>query len=180
MLLSSGPTSGLNEIILPRVEPGSSIMPGKVNPSILECITMVCFQVQGNRHTVELATQAGTLDLNVYTPLIAYNLLESLYLLVNAIKILEERCIKDITANQDQLKYYFESSTAIGTLMNPIIGYENVAKLVSESQESRISILELAVKKKYLTKKEIEQMVNNSTNPNSQLAIRRKIDESES
>jgi aspartate ammonia-lyase len=166
MLLSSGPTSGLNEIILPSVEPGSSIMPGKVNPSILECITMVCFQVQGNRHTVELATQSGILDLNVYTPVISYNLLESLYILVNAIKLLEERCIKGIKANQDQLNYYFEASAAIGTLMNPIIGYENVAKLVSEAAESKTSILELAVKKKYLTKKEVEQLVKNSTKPN--------------
>jgi aspartate ammonia-lyase len=102
----------------------------------------------------------------VYTPVISYNLLESLYILVNAIKLLEERCIKGIKANQDQLNYYFEASAAIGTLMNPIIGYENVAKLVSEAAESKTSILELAVKKKYLTKKEVEQLVKNSTKPN--------------
>ena len=90
-LLASGPRGGFGEINLPAIQPGSSIMPGKVNPSILECITMVCFQVQGNRHTVELATQAGTLDLNVYTPVIAYNLLESLYILVNAIKLLIDK-----------------------------------------------------------------------------------------
>jgi aspartate ammonia-lyase len=166
MLLSSGPTSGLNEIRLPNVEPGSSIMPGKVNPSILECISMVCFQVQGNRHTIELATQAGAFDLNVYTPLIAYNLLESLYILVNAVKLLEERCIRGITANKDQLKYYFKTSTAIGTLLNPIIGYENVAKLVSEANESRIPILELVLKKKFLTEKEVEDLLKNSTKPN--------------
>jgi aspartate ammonia-lyase len=166
MLLSSGPTSGLNELKLPSVEPGSSIMPGKVNPSILECVTMVCFQIQGNRHTVELATQAGALDLNVYTPLIAYNLLDSQYLLTNAVKLLDERCIRDITVNIDQLDQYFESSTAIGTLLNPIIGYEKVAKLVSEAVKSRTSLLDLAVKKKYLTKREVEQLVKNSTKPN--------------
>jgi aspartate ammonia-lyase len=166
MLLSSGPTSGLNEIRLPSVEPGSSIMPGKVNPSILECVSMVCFQVQGKRHTVELATQAGTFDLNVYTPLIAYNLLESLYILVNAVKLLEERCIRGIIANRDQLKNYFETSTAVGTLLNPIIGYEKVSKLVTEANESKIPIFELAVKKKYLTEEEVEQIVKNSTKPN--------------
>jgi aspartate ammonia-lyase len=165
-LLSSGPTSGLNEITLPSVEPGSSIMPSKVNPSILECVTMVCFQVQGNRQTVELATQAGALDLNVYTPVIATNLLESLNFLTNAVKILDERCIRDITVNIEQLNQYYKSSTAIGTLLNPIIGYDKVAKLVSEAADSRTSILELAVQKKFLSKKEVELLIKNSTKPN--------------
>jgi len=141
-------------------------MPGKVNPSILECVTMVCFQVQGNRHTVELASQAGALDLNVYTPVIAYNLLDSLYLLTNTAKLLDEKCIRGITANIVQLNHYFESSAAIGTLLNPILGYDKVAKLVSEAAESRTSILELAVKKKHLTIKEVERLVKNSTEPN--------------
>jgi len=166
MLLSSGPASGLNEINLPEVEPGSSIMPGKVNPSILECVIMVCFHVQGSRHTVELANQAGSMDLNVYTPVIAYNLLNSLSLLTNAVKLLDERCIRGITANKEQLDHYFESSTAIGTLLNPIIGYDEVAKLVSEATDSGTPILELALKKKYLSKEELEKLVKSSTKPN--------------
>ncbi|MFC1803880.1 aspartate ammonia-lyase [Thermoproteota archaeon] len=166
MILSSGPTSGLQEINLPSVEPGSSIMPGKVNPSILECVMMVCFQVQGNRHTVELATQAGAMDLNVYTPVIVYNLLDSLNLLTNTVKLLDERCIMGITANKDRLNHYFEASATIGTLLNPIIGYEKVAKLVSEATKLRTSILELALKKKYLTQDEVEKLVKNSTEPN--------------
>ena len=163
MLLSSGPTSGLQEINLPSVEPGSSIMPGKVNPSILECVIMVCFQVQGNRHTVELATQAGSMDLNVFTPIISFNLLDSQTLLINAIKVLDERCIRGITANKDQLNHYFETSAAIGTLLNPIIGYEEVAKLEIEATKLKTSILELALKKKYLTQEELEKLLKNST-----------------
>ena len=163
MFLSSGPTSGLQEINLPSVEPGSSIMPGKINPSILECVIMVCFQVQGNRHTVELATQAGSMDLNVFTPIISFNLLDSQTLLINAIKVLDERCIRGITANKEQLNHYFETSAAIGTLLNPIIGYEEVAKLEIEATKSKTSILELALKKKYLTQEELEKLLKNST-----------------
>ena len=163
MLLSSGPTSGLQEINLPSVEPGSSIMPGKINPSILECVIMVCFQVQGNRHTVELATQAGSMDLNVFTPIISFNLLDSQTLLINAIKVLDERCIRGITANKEQLNHYFETSAAIGTLLNPIIGYEEVAKLEIEATKLKTSILELALKKKYLTQEELEKLLKNST-----------------
>ena len=169
MLLSSGPTSGLQEINLPSVEPGSSIMPGKVNPSILECVIMVCFQVQGNRHTVELATQAGIMDLNVFTPVITSNLLASQTLLINAIKVLDERCIRGITANKDQLNHYFETSSAIGTLLNPIIGYEEAAKLVIEASKSKTSIFELALKKKYLTQDQLDKLVKNSTNPNQRI-----------
>ena len=109
------------------------------------------------------------MDLNVFTPVITYNLLDSQSLLINAAKVLDERCIRGITANKDQLNHYFETSAAIGTLLNPIIGYEEVAKLLIEATKSKTSILELALKKKYLTQEELEKLVKNSMSPNQRI-----------
>ena len=106
-LLSSGPNTGLREIKLPAIEAGSSMMPGKINPSIAEMLNMVCFQVIGNDETISLCAQAGQLELNVTTPLIAKNLIESLTLLTNGIKTFDEKCVKGIRANKEICQYYF-------------------------------------------------------------------------
>ena len=124
MLLSSGPNTGLHEINLPPVEPGSSIMPGKVNPSIVEMLAMTCFQVIGCDHTISLCTQNGHLDMNVMTPLIAKNMIESITILINSIETFTSKCVKQMSVNTDICKYYFEHSAGIATLLNPYIGYD--------------------------------------------------------
>ena len=129
-LLNSGPKTGISEIILPEVEPGSSIMPGKINPSIPEAVNMVCFQVIGNDHAVAMAAEAGQLELNVMTPLIAFDLLWSIELLTNTIRMLREKCVSGITIDEKRCTQLLDNSHALATVLNPYIGYENVAELV--------------------------------------------------
>ena len=162
MLMSSGPTTGLSEINLPSVEPGSSIMPGKVNPSILEMVSMVAYQVQGNRSTVENAAQAGMFDLNVYTPLIAFNLFNSITWLTKAVIALDERCIRDITANPDVLERYFLESNAIATLLSPIIGYEKASQLARKAAETGTPITRLAVEDGHVSESKLDELLKKS------------------
>lgn len=132
-LLNSGPKAGISEIILPEVEPGSSIMPGKINPSIPEAVNMVCFQVMGNDHAIVLASEAGQLELNVMTPLIAFNLLWSIELLTNTIRMLREKCVSGMIVDVKRCTELLESSQSLATVLNPYIGYENVAELVKKA-----------------------------------------------
>jgi len=166
MLLSSGPRTGLNELVLPMVEPGSSIMPGKVNPSILECVNMVCFQVMGSRATVENASKFGVLDLNVYTPVIAFNVFNSVKWLTNAINTLTERCITGLEANTKATDLYFNYSNAIATLLNPVIGYKEAAVLAVEALESGMLVKDLVVEKGLLTEAQVEKLIIHSCEPN--------------
>jgi aspartate ammonia-lyase len=175
MLLSSGPRTGLGEISLPEVEPGSSIMPGKVNPSIPEAVTMVCFQVMGARAAVENAAKSGTLNLNVYTPVIAYNTFTSARWLTNAVRILTERCVSGIEANPEAASYYFDFSNAVATLLSPIIGYEAAAELSKEALEKGEKVRDLAVEKGILTVEQIDELIEHSCEPN--LHIVRRIAE---
>ena len=172
MLLSSGPRTGLGEISLPEVEPGSSIMPGKVNPSIPEAVTMVCFQVMGARAAVENAAKFGSLNLNVYTPVIAYNMFTSARWLTNAIRILTEKCVSGIEANLDATGYYFDYSNAVATLLNPVIGYEAVAELAKEALETGAKIRDLVVEKGILTGEQIDELIDHSSEPNLHIARR--------
>ena len=135
-LMASGPRTGLAEIELPAVQPGSSIMPGKINPSICEALLMICFQVIGNDTTISFACQAGQLELNVTMPLIAYNLLFSINILKNGIIILTNKCIKNIKANIEKCYNYYQNSVALATLLSPIIGYEKADDIAKESKES--------------------------------------------
>jgi aspartate ammonia-lyase len=128
-LLSSGPRGGLNEINLPPLQPGSSIMPGKVNPVAPELVNQIAFQVIGADLTVTLAAEAGQLQLNVMEPIIAYNILQSLMLLTNSIEMLRNKCVAGITANREQCRHHLEVSTAVATALTPIIGYERAAQL---------------------------------------------------
>ncbi|MBE3036028.1 MAG: aspartate ammonia-lyase, partial [Candidatus Atribacteria bacterium] len=120
-LLASGPTTGLNEITLPPVQPGSSIMPGKVNPVMAECLDMVAFQVVGNDLAVSLAVQAGQLELNVMTPIIMYNIHFSIQILTNYLHVFRKKCVEGITVNEKQCNDYLEKNPALATLLSPYI-----------------------------------------------------------
>jgi fumarate hydratase class II len=132
-LLASGPNTGFNEIRLPAVQPGSSIMPGKVNPSILECVNQICFHVIGLDTGVSYATQAGQLQLNVMMPVIVHELLEAQLILRNGLKILTDKCIVGIAANEEVCRRYFESSPSLATALNPVIGYVKAAEIVKKA-----------------------------------------------
>jgi fumarate hydratase class II len=132
-LLSSGPRTGLNEIALPETQPGSSIMPGKVNPVIPEAVNMVAAQVIGNDATIAVAALNGSLDLNVMMPVIAYDLLESIEILGNACTVLAERCVDGITANRARARTYAERSAAVVTALAPVIGYDAAAQIFKDS-----------------------------------------------
>ncbi|CAK9252866.1 unnamed protein product [Sphagnum jensenii] len=146
-LLASGPNTGLGELKLPAVQPGSSIMPGKINPSILEMVNQACYSALGFDQTVALCSQAGQLELNVMTPMMAYSLIESTVVLTHAIQVLEESCIKGITPQLTQLRKYSESTAQVATSLSPSLGYAQVAELVRESTASGVPVMELARKK---------------------------------
>ncbi|MER8524497.1 aspartate ammonia-lyase [Mesorhizobium sp. M1076] len=131
-LLSSGPRGGLNEISLPALQPGSSIMPGKINPVVPEVVNQVAFQIIGYDLTITLASEAGQLQLNVMEPVIAYNILHSLELLANAVDVLRTKCIVGITADAETCRKHLEASTAVATALTPAIGYERAAELAKE------------------------------------------------
>lgn len=178
MLLSSGPGTGLNELTLPPVEPGSSMMPGKVNPSIIECCNMVCFQILGNRETVEWASASGNFDLNVYIPLMAFNMLNSIRWLSNAVRMLNQKCVKGISVNPSVAKHYFEHSNALATLLSPIIGYEEAASLAQESLEKNIPISKLVIEKGILSQKQLARLTKYSNRPNLDIVRKMKTGKS--
>lgn len=167
-LLSSGPKTGFAEIKLPEVQAGSSIMPGKINPSIIEMLTMVCFQVIGYDQAILLATSAGQLELNVMLPLIAYDLLEQIRLLTNAIKVFNEKCVKGITVDEEMCRYWSERSSGIAAVLNPYLGYDTVAKLVTLSIKTNKALKDIVVEKGYLTKQKIDEIfeIKNLTRSN--------------
>ena len=159
-LLSSGPNTGFNEIHLPSLQPGSSIMPGKVNPVMAELAAMVSFQVIGNDTAVSMAVQAGQLELNVMMPTMAYNVLQSTTILANMLRVFTQRCVAGIEANEERCRYYAESTIALATALNPRIGYAKAAELVKESVATGESIVALARKKKVLSDAEIEEVLD--------------------
>lgn len=158
-LLSSGPNTGFNEIKLPEVQAGSSIMPGKINPSILEMTAMVCFFVLGMDTTVSMAVSAGQLELNVMMPIIANSMLWALEYLTNAIEVLDKKCISGIKANKEILKKYAQSSLALATILSPYIGYERTAEIVKLSRKTGKPILDLIREQNILSDKEIEKLL---------------------
>ena len=165
-LLASGPRTGLGEIRLPPVEPGSSIMPGKVNPSVCEAVNMVCLQVQGLDHAVAAACGAGQLELNTHMPLIGANALQEARLLSAAARTLADKCIAGIAADADACRRHLERSAGLATLLNPRLGYDRVAGLVKESLASGKTLRELAVEQGLLTDAEVERLIASSTAPN--------------
>jgi aspartate ammonia-lyase len=168
-LLSSGPNTGLNEIHLPSLQPGSSIMPGKVNPVLAELTAMVAFHVIGNDTATAYAVQAGQLELNVMMPTMAHNTLQSITILTNTLRELDHHCIRGITANQARCAHYASSTVALATALNPYIGYAKAAALVKESVATGQSIVALAREKKLLTETQIAEILNpkNMTEPHA-------------
>jgi len=162
-LLSSGPRTGLAEIALPAVQPGSSIMPGKVNPVMAEMADMVCFQVVGNDAAVAMATQAGQLELNVMMPVIAHNLLQSMEIMANSMEALADRCVRGITADESRARHFFEASVGMATVLNPLIGYEAAAKVAQESAHTGETIVEVVRRKKLLTEEQLAQIFDPAT-----------------
>ncbi|MEM4071376.1 MAG: lyase family protein, partial [Thermoplasmata archaeon] len=135
-LLNSGPLAGINEIILPPVQPGSSIMPGKINPSIAEAMNMICYKVLGNDHTVSIANQAGQLELNVMMPIISYSILDSMNIITNGIKMFNEKLVSDLIVNEKRVAELLNKSNVTAILFAPYLGYETVAKLVKEADQN--------------------------------------------
>ena len=167
-LLASGPTTGFNEIVLPPVQPGSSIMPGKVNPVMAECLDMVAYQIVGNDLAVSLAVQAGQMELNVMMPAIAYNLLFSIQILSNFIPVFTQKCVKGITVNEAQCNQYLEKNPSLATLLAPYIGYMEAAKIAKQAQAENRTVKEIALEKKLLKPEEIEKIFSRKNLLNEQ------------
>ncbi|PKJ53656.1 aspartate ammonia-lyase [Bacillus sp. SN10] len=155
-IMASGPRVGLAEIQLPARQPGSSIMPGKVNPVMAEVINQVAFQVIGNDHTICLASEAGQLELNVMEPVLVFNLIQSISIMNNGFRVFREYCIKGITANEELLKQYVEKSVGIITAVNPHIGYEAASRIAREAIETGKSVRELCLEHGVLTEEELD------------------------
>jgi fumarate hydratase, class II len=167
-LLASGPTTGLNEIVLPPVQPGSSIMPGKVNPVMAECLDMVAFQVVGNDLAVSYAVQGGQMELNVMTPAIMYNMLFSIQILSNYIPVFTKKCVQGITVNEKQCSQYLEKNPSLATLLSPYIGYLEAAKIAKQAQAENRSVKEIALEKKLLKPEEIDKIFSRKNLLNEQ------------
>jgi len=159
-LLSSGPRAGLNEINLPAMQPGSSIMPGKVNPVIPEVVNQVCFKAIGNDLTVTLAAEAGQLQLNVMEPIIAYCILESQTMFMNAADTLRRHCVEGITANTDVCRRYVEHSIGVVTALNPLLGYDMATELAAEALKTGKGIVQLVREKKLLSEEQISRVLD--------------------
>jgi aspartate ammonia-lyase len=159
-LLSSGPRCGLREINLPAKQPGSSIMPGKVNPVIPEVVNMVCFRVIGSDQTVTMAAEGGQLQLNVFEPVIAACIFEAQKMFMNAVRTLRVHCVDGITVNADVCRHYVEYSIGVVTALNPVIGYDRSTELAAEAMKSGRGIMELVREKKILTEQQIAQVLD--------------------
>jgi aspartate ammonia-lyase len=155
-LLASGPATGLEEIRLPAVQPGSSIMPGKVNPSLLECMNMLCFQLIGFDTANSLAVGAGQLDLNVMMPLLAHNLTRGPQLFVNFLPVFREKCIDGITANPEKCRHYLEESPSVITALTPKIGYAKAAEIFKEAVSRGVRVRQVLLEKKVVTEEELD------------------------
>jgi fumarate hydratase class II len=159
-LLASGPRTGLAEILLPAVQPGSSIMPGKVNPSIAEMVNQVCYQAIGFDTTVAMAAKAGELELNVMMPVITHNIVFGLEIVANAVRVFDEKCIRGIAADAEQCAYWLERSPALVTALMPKIGYAESAKLSKEALATGKTVKQLVTDKKVLEGKELEETLD--------------------
>merc|ERR1712150_200791 len=160
--LSSGPRCGIGEIILPSNEPGSSIMPGKVNPTQCEALTMVCCQVMGNNTTVSIAGSNGHFELNVFKPVIVSNVLSSVRLLADSCNCFQKKCVQGITPNKKRIQKILENSLMLVTALNPYIGYDNAGKIAKKAFKENITLKSAAISLGILTEKEFEVYVNPS------------------
>jgi len=159
-LLSSGPNTGFAEINLPALQPGSSIMPGKINPVIPELAAMVSFQVMGNDVAVAMAVQAGQLELNVMMPTMAYSVLQSITILTNMLRQFTEKCVAGITANQKRCDFYVQATVSLATALNPYIGYAKAADVAKESVATGRSIIEIVRERKLISEDQIKEILD--------------------
>jgi len=159
-LLASGPRAGLGEINLPAMQPGSSIMPGKVNPVIPEVVNQVCFDVIGGDVTVTIAAEAGQLQLNVFEPVIAYRLLQSITTMRNAFAVLRSRCVDGITANPDRMRWFLEHSIGVVTALVPALGYERATAVAKTALESGRGVYDLVLEQGLLTRAQLDELLN--------------------
>jgi aspartate ammonia-lyase len=162
-LLSSGPRAGFGEINLPAMQPGSSIMPGKVNPVIPEVVNQVCFDIIGGDVTVTIAAEAGQLQLNVFEPVIAYRLLRSIDTLKNGCVVLRERCVNGITANPTRMRKFVEESIGIVTALVPVIGYEHATSVAKEALDSDRGVYEIVMARGLLTREQLDRVLDPDT-----------------
>lgn len=158
-LLSSGPRTGINEINLPPMQPGSSIMPGKINPVIPEVVNQIAFKVIGNDLTVTLAAEAGQLQLNVFEPIIVESLFESIEMLKNGMMTLKQKCVDGITVNEERCRSLVENSIGLVTALNPVLGYETSTQLAKEALDKNKGVYELVLEKKLLSKAELDDLL---------------------
>lgn len=159
-LMASGPRAGLAEISLPARQPGSSIMPGKVNPVMAELINQIAFQVIGNDHTICLASEAGQLELNVMEPVLVFNLLQSISIMNNGFRSFTDHCVEGIEANEKRLKAYVEKSAGVITAVNPHLGYEAAARIAREAILTGQSVRDLCLQNDVLTEEELDLILN--------------------
>jgi aspartate ammonia-lyase len=158
--MASGPTAGLSEILIPAVHAGSSIMPGKVNPSLAECLNMICFNIIGNDVSAALAAQAGQFELNVMMPSMLKCVLESTDMLKNFLPIFAANLVDGIKANNDKLESYIQKSPVLVTLLNPYIGYLKAAEIYKESLKTDKSIRELVLSKGLMSKEQLDKVLS--------------------
>ena len=158
--LASGPTSGISEILLPAVQPGSSIMPGKVNPVMCEAMMMVAARVMGNHATVTIAGQRGNFELNVMMPILAQALLESITLLSNVARTFADRCVEGIEANESRAKELLDKNPSIATALNPSIGYDKATEVAKEAAREGLSVRDVVEKRGLLSPEEIDDALD--------------------
>jgi len=160
ILLSSGPRTGLGELRLPAVQPGSSIMPGKVNPVLAEMLSMICFHALGCDTAVLHASQAGQLDLNVMMPVVAYNLLQMIEILARGMELFAEKCVEGVEANAELCRAYAERSPALATALSPVVGYADAARIAKEALEGDALVKDLAEKQGLLGRRDLERLLD--------------------
>jgi aspartate ammonia-lyase len=159
-LLSSGPRAGFGEINLPPMQPGSSIMPGKVNPVIPEVVNQVCFNIIGGDVTVTMAAEAGQLQLNVFEPIIAYKLLGGIHELRQAIHVLKDKCIVGITANADRMRWFVENSIGVVTALLPVIGYEKATEVAKDALATGRGVTDIVLERGWMTREQLDEVLS--------------------
>lgn len=159
-LMNSGPVTGFGEVTLPAVQPGSSIMPGKVNPVIAECMNMICFHVMGSERSIEEASHAGQMELNVMMPLIAYELIFSIEIMKNGLKMLRERLLAGLVVDTTKEKRLLEASSGIALALNPYLGFDKTAEIVKEAMKREVSVRQVISEKKLMTDEELDKVLD--------------------
>ena len=175
-LMASGPNTGLAEILLPALQPGSSIMPGKINPVMAELTAMVGFQAVGADLATAMAVQGGQLELNVMMPAMAWNVLHSAEILKNTMRVLTEKCVDGIVANEDRCRFYANATLSIAAALNPYIGYAAAAEIAKESVKTGRTVTEIALERKLLDEKLMREILDpyRMTEPAPPIAVARK------